>query len=66
MYQNTFKNHIIKIAVNLNIETKNPSDKAREAWEWATKEGLLDGRAQDFVKKEELAIILEKIVKGKV
>lgn len=44
---------------------QQPSELARDAWEWAKKEGLLDGtRPHDFVKREELAIVLQKTLRN--
>lgn len=58
---------------NLNIEYREgnpvsnenqPSDWAKEAWEWSVGEGLLDGtRPKDFLKREELALVLERILR---
>lgn len=47
------------------MEDKNkPSSWAKEAWEWAQKEGYLDGkRPKDLVTREELAVVLQRLVK---
>jgi len=43
-----------------------PSNWAQEAWEWAKKEGLLDGtRPKDNLTREEFAVVLKKVVDGK-
>jgi len=40
-----------------------PSSWAQEAWEWAKKEGLLDGtRPKDNLTREEFAVVLQKVV----
>ena len=47
------------------MEDKNkPSKWAEEAWAWAQKEGYLDGkRPKDLVTREELAVVLQRLVK---
>jgi N-acetylmuramoyl-L-alanine amidase len=49
------------------VSTKNqPSSWAKNAWEWAKKEGLLDGtRPKDNLTREEFAVVLQKVVGGK-
>ena len=49
------------------VSTKNqPSPWAKDAWEWAKKEGLLDGtRPKDNLTREEFAVVLQKVVGGK-
>lgn len=48
-------------------EAKNqPSPWAKDAWEWAKKEGLLDGtNPQGNVTREQLAIVLKRLVERK-
>ncbi len=51
-----------------NVVTKpdknTPSSWAKEAWDWAKKEGFLDGtRPKDSVTREELAVVLQRLVK---
>ena len=44
-------------------DNNTPSPWAKEAWEWAKKEGFLDGtRPKDSVTREELAIVLQRLV----
>lgn len=45
-------------------EAKNqPSPWAQEAWEWAKREGYLDGkRPKDGLTREEFAVVLKKLV----
>jgi N-acetylmuramoyl-L-alanine amidase len=49
------------------VSTKNqPSSWAKNAWDWAKKEGLLDGkRPKDNLTREEFAVVLQKVVGGK-
>ncbi len=47
-------------------QQNQPSPWAREAWEWARKEGLLDGtNPQGNVTREQLAIVLKRLVERK-
>lgn len=52
-----------KLEVAKRLEDKNkPSPWAKEAWEWAKGEGLMDGtRPRDNITREELAIVLKRI-----
>ena len=49
------------------VSDKNqPSAWAKEAWDWAKKEGLLDGtRPKDNLTREEFAVVLKKLVDKK-
>ena len=49
------------------VSTKNqPSSWAKDAWEWAKKEGLLDGtRPKDNLTREEFAVVLKRLVEKK-
>lgn len=50
---------------NVNAEPVNdePADWASEAWNWAISQGLLDGtRPRDSVTRQELAIVLHRLV----
>ena len=49
------------------VAEKNvPSSWAKEAWDWAKKEGLLDGtRPKDNLTREEFAVVLKKLVDKK-
>ncbi|WFA07761.1 glycoside hydrolase family 25 protein [Tissierella sp. Yu-01] len=56
--------YFTEIEVN-NTEPRNdePAEWAREAWDWAVNVGLLDGtRPRDSVTRQELAIVLKRIV----
>ena len=49
----------VSVAQNNN----QPSSWAKEAWEWAKKEGLLDGtNPQGNVTREQLAVVLKRLV----
>jgi len=49
------------------VTEKNvPSSWAKEAWEWAKKEGLLDGtRPKDNLTREEFAVVLKRLADKK-
>lgn len=49
------------------VANKNkPSAWAKEAWEWAKKEGLLDGtRPKDNLTREEFAVVLKRLADRK-
>lgn len=61
---NRFLEMVRKEMINIEKELRDkPSDWAKESWEWATKEKLLDGtRPHDFVTRQEMAIILKRIL----
>ena len=47
-------------------EQNTPSSWAKEAWEWAKKEGLLDGtRPKDNLTREEFAVVLKRLADKK-
>ena len=47
----------------VKVDKNKPSSWGKEAWEWAQKEGYLDGkRPKDLVTREELAIVLKRLV----
>lgn len=59
---NRFLEMIRKEMVNIEKERDKPSDWAKDSWEWATKEKLLDGtRPHDSVTRQEMAIILKRL-----
>ena len=63
-----FKRDVQKeISGGETVSTKNqPSPWAKNAWDWAKKEGLLDGtRPKDNLTREEFAVVLQKVVGGK-
>ena len=53
---------------NKMVNNNAPSNWAKEAWDWAKKEGLLDGnRPKDNMTREELAAVLYRLHKsGKI
>ncbi len=56
----------LKGGVNVTQDKNQPSPWAKEAWEWAKKEGLLDGsRPKDPITREEFAVVLKRLVKRK-
>ena len=45
-------------------DKNQPSAWAKEAWEWAKKQGILDGtKPKDPVTREQLAVVLQKVLK---
>ncbi|SDX89910.1 glycoside hydrolase family 25 protein [Tepidimicrobium xylanilyticum] len=55
---------VVKVDKKDEIKKDKPSDWAKEAWEWAKKEGFLDGtRPKEPVTREELAVVLQRLVK---
>lgn len=47
----------------VTVDKNKPSKWAEEAWEWAQKEGYLDGtRPKDPITREEMAIVLKRLV----
>jgi N-acetylmuramoyl-L-alanine amidase len=47
-------------------KTNIPSAWAKEAWDWAKKEGLLDGtRPKDNLTREEFAVVLKRLAEKK-
>ena len=52
--------------INVTQDKNQPSSWAKEAWDWAKKEGLLDGtRPKDNLTREEFAVVLKKLVDKK-
>ena len=46
----------------VNQIQNQPSPWAKEAWDWAKKEGLLDGtRPKDTITREEIAVVLKRL-----
>jgi len=51
---------------NMTQDKNQPSDWAKDVWEWAKKEGLLDGtRPKDPLTREEFAVVLKRLVEKK-
>jgi len=61
------KGELDKLKGGAAVSDKNvPSSWAKNAWEWAKKEGLLDGtRPKDNITREEVAIILKRLAERK-
>jgi len=61
------KKELEKLKGGATVTEKNvPSSWAKEAWEWAKKEGLLDGtRPKDGLTREEFAVVLKRLVDKK-
>lgn len=54
---------ILKEGGAMTADKNQPSPWAKEAWEWARREGLLDGtRPKDNITREELALVLKRLV----
>lgn len=61
-----------KGGINMGNQTKipqtnndKPSTWAKETWEWAKKEGYLDGtRPHDPITREEMTIVIQRLVKN--
>jgi N-acetylmuramoyl-L-alanine amidase CwlA len=66
-FLNMVKSELDKLKGGATVAEKNvPSPWAKDAWEWAKKEGLLDGtRPKDNLTREEFAVVLQKVVGGK-
>jgi len=57
---------VLGVGKGLGKVSDTPSQWAKDAWEWAQKEGYLDGtRPKDNITREELAAVLERLVKRK-
>ena len=61
------KSELDKLKGGATVAEKNvPSSWAKEAWEWAKKEKLLDGtRPKDTLTREEFAVVLKRLVEKK-
>ncbi len=61
------KSELDKLKGGTAVASKDkPSNWAQDAWEWAKKEGLLDGtRPKDGLTREEFAVVLKKLVDRK-
>lgn len=47
-----------------NVANNTPSPWAKNAWDWAKREGILDGtKPKDPVTREQLAVVLQKVLK---
>lgn len=56
----------LKGGAGMTADKNTPSTWAKGAWDWAKKEGWLDGtRPKDNVTREELAVVLKKLVDRK-
>lgn len=61
-----FKQDVQKVLLgggNVTQDKNQPSAWAKDAWEWAKKEGLLDGtNPKGNVTREQLAVVLQKVL----
>jgi len=66
-FLNMVKSELDKLKGGATVAEKNvPSSWAKGAWEWAKKEGLLDGtRPKDNLTREELAVVLKRLADKK-
>lgn len=66
-FLNMLKSELDKLKGVDKVTDKNtPSSWAKDAWEWAKKEGLLDGRRpKDTLTREEFAVVLKRLVEKK-
>ena len=66
-FLNMVKSELDKLKGGTTVAEKNvPSPWAKEAWEWAKKEKLLDGtRPKDTLTREEFAVVLKRLVEKK-
>ena len=63
-FLNMVQAELNKLKEEDKVDRDKPSSWAKEAWDWAKKEGFLDGtRPKDPVTREELAIVLQRLVK---
>lgn len=63
-FLNTIQTELNKLKEEKGVDKDKPSSWAKEAWEWAKKEGYLDGtRPKDPITREEMVIVIERLVK---
>ncbi|NLY68166.1 MAG: N-acetylmuramoyl-L-alanine amidase [Tissierellia bacterium] len=63
-FLNMVQTELYKLKEEKEVDKDKPSNWAKEAWDWAKKEGYLDGtRPKDPVTREELAVVLQRLVK---
>ena len=63
-FLNMVQAELNKLKEEDKVDRDKPSSWAKEAWAWAQKEGYLDGkRPKDLVTREELAVVLQRLVK---
>src|SRR5690606_35804315 len=63
-FLNMVQAELNKLKEEKRVDKDKPSNWAKEAWDWAKKEGFLDGtRPKDPVTREELAVVLQRLVK---
>jgi len=62
-FLNMIQNELNKLKGAEKVTDKNkPSSWAKEAWEWAKKEGYLDGtRPKDPITREEMVIVIKRL-----
>lgn len=63
-FLNMIQNELNKLNEVVKVTDKNkPSSWAKEAWEWAKKEGYLDGtRPKDPITREEMVMVIKRLV----
>lgn len=66
-FKQAVQRELDKLKGGAAVSDKNvPSSWAKEAWEWAKKEKLLDGtRPKDTLTREEFAVVLKRLVEKK-
>ena len=63
-FLNMVQTELNKLNEVVKVDKNKPSSWAKEAWEWAKKEGYLDGtRPKDPITREEMVIVIERLVK---
>ena len=62
-FLNMVQTELNKLNEVVKVDKKKPSSWAKEAWEWAKKEGYLDGtRPKDLITREEMVIVIKRLV----
>jgi N-acetylmuramoyl-L-alanine amidase CwlA len=62
-FLNMVQTELNKLNEVVKVDKNKPSSWAKEAWEWAKKEGYLDGtRPKDLITREEMVIVLKRLV----
>ncbi len=66
-FKQAVQGELDKLKGGATVAEKNvPSSWAKEAWDWAKKEGLLDGtRPKDYLTREEFAAVLKRLAERK-
>ena len=62
-FLNMVQTELNKLNEVVKVDKNKPSSWAKEAWEWAKKEGYLDGtRPKDPITREEMVIVIKRLV----